>query len=149
MIKQKNISDFNDIDIINWYNTYQLQFRPQFKWLESNNIKTSLCLKTNYRLLFNLVFKNKMIYTYEIDNKILGYLTYESRTNFIRMLLVNKDNVNQGIGTKLLNFVLNKYKYNNIYLEYVKKFNLYAFYKKFNFHKIKEGKFYITLCKFK
>lgn len=81
MIKQRNISDFNKIDIINWYNTYQIQFKKQFEWLESNDIKTSLSLRTNYKVLFNLVFKNKIIYTYEINNKILGYLTYESHTN--------------------------------------------------------------------
>ena len=91
------------------------EFQEEHIFLEKNNIKTSKSLNTSPNTLFNLVFNNKNIYTYEnSEGNIIGYLTIDkycyNKIPFIRMILIDTDYQNKGIASELVQKVVKDYK---------------------------------------
>ena len=107
-------------------------------------------LNSNFINLFNLDSlinsKYDFIYGYYVDNKLVGFIhinkLYENMD--IVNIIVEKNYRNKGIGSELLNYIVNKYKdINSIILE-VRESNKSAieFYKKNNFKIINVRKKY-------
>lgn len=90
------------------------------------------------------------IYVYELDNEIVGYISYTFDEEIAEMLnfCVDKSVQNKGIGTSLLNYSINEFeslKGASIILE-VNSQNLNAIklYKKFGFKQISKRKAYYS-----
>ena len=107
-------------------------------------------LNNNFNTLYKLddLVKSKydFIYGYYIDNNLVGFIHINKLYENIDIvnIIVNKDYRDKGIGTKLLNYIVDNYKdINSIMLE-VRESNNAAieFYKKNNFKVINVRKKY-------
>jgi ribosomal protein S18 acetylase RimI-like enzyme len=138
-------------NIKEWYKLYMKEFQEEHIFLEKNNIKTSKSLNTSPNTLFNLVFNNKNIYTYEnSEGNIIGYLTIDkycyNKIPFIRMILIDTDYQNKGIASELVQKVVKDYN-TEIKLEYcINRYEkLEQFYIKNGFKEIYRSKLYVTM----
>ena len=91
----------------------------------------------NFEIVKNQYFPNSKTFVYEIDSKILAFASIMN-DNFIGAFFVDVDYQHQGIGTKLIQFL--QEKYSSLELSVYKENTLaYSFYHKNCFIDIKEG----------
>jgi ribosomal-protein-alanine N-acetyltransferase len=106
-------------------------------------------INPNFMVLFhiNCINNNEKIYVYKDNNNIIGFIHISVNYDVADLLniVINLSNRNQGIGTKLFNYMIDNLplNVNKIMLE-VKSKNIEAinFYKKLNFKIINERKKY-------
>jgi [ribosomal protein S18]-alanine N-acetyltransferase len=106
-------------------------------------------INPNFMVLFhiNCINNNEKIYVYKDNNNIIGFIHISVNYEVADLLniVINLSNRNQGIGTKLFNYMIDNLplNVNKIMLE-VKSKNIEAinFYKKLNFKIINERKKY-------
>lgn len=89
------------------------------------------------------------VYLYEEDNRVLGFIHVDSHFEIMDLIniVVKEEYQNKGIGSQLLEFVINNESYDKIMLE-VRETNLNAIhlYEKYNFKEIYRRKKYYGDC---
>jgi len=89
-----------------------------------------------YEVVKNEYIPNSETFVYKEKNDIKGFISIINK-DFIGALFVDNKNQGEGIGSKLIDFVINKYS--ELYLTvYKDNLNAVAFYKKHNFKIISE-----------
>lgn len=112
--------------------------------LEENSLKETLGEEMITSLIQNELTR---VYVYKEDNKIIGYISYlfDGAVVEIYNLAVLDKYQGQGIGTKILDYVVNIFKNDDVsYILEVRVSNYKAInlYKKFNFKEIRVRKNY-------
>ncbi len=80
--------------------------------------------------------KNEKIYNYLKEDKVLGFIHYSLVTDYLEIInvVVKPEERNKGIGSKLLEFVLENNEYDNVTLEVaVDNHEAISLYKKYDF----------------
>lgn len=89
-----------------------------------------------YEVVKNEYIPNSETFVYKENNEIKGFISIINK-NFIGALFVENKNQSKGIGSKLIDFVINKYSELSLTV-YKDNLNAVDFYKKHNFKIISE-----------
>jgi len=127
IFRELNKTDYEDyIKLIN-------EFRPV-----NNHIS-----KETFENIYDIIFKNSIIFVIEIDNKLVasGKLLIEqkfihnlAKYGYIEDIIVSKENRNNGLGKKIVKYIVDYCKINKFYkITLTCDEKLVNFYKKNNF----------------